>query len=84
VAHAAMASADPMTYEFSIHVDPQRKQITASVATRMDRATTHDERYARTQRLVTARIVHAKHRVKTAAHVSIVRCASRSVGSPLG
>ena len=34
LAHAAMASADPVTFEFSIYVDAQHKQIVASLATR--------------------------------------------------
>ena len=34
LAHAAMASADPVTFEFSIYVDAQHKQIMASLATR--------------------------------------------------
>jgi hypothetical protein len=38
--HAGMAAEDPTTYEFSTHVDAQRKQIVANLATRVDGATT--------------------------------------------
>jgi hypothetical protein len=36
LAHAAMASGDPAVYEFSTHVDAQRKQIVASLAMRVE------------------------------------------------
>jgi hypothetical protein len=53
---------------------PDRKQIVASLATKAEGATTQSERYARTQCLVMRPddlpTVHAKHRVKTAAHAA--------------
>jgi hypothetical protein len=36
VAHDAMAAADPTTYEFSTHLDAQKKQIVASLATKAE------------------------------------------------
>jgi hypothetical protein len=39
-ATAVTAAAHPTTNEFSTHVDARRKQIVASMVTRVDRATT--------------------------------------------
>lgn len=51
VAHAALVSADPAIHEYSMHLDAQHKQIVASLAAKVDRATTQGERYARIQSL---------------------------------
>jgi hypothetical protein len=50
------------------------KRLAASLAIRVHAATTHGECYARTQCLVAGPddlpVVHAKHRLKIAAHVA--------------
>ena len=71
VAHAAMAAADPTPYEFSTHVDDQRKQIVASLAaTGVGGRPPQSERYAPDAMLGDSPddlpMVHAKHRVTTA------------------
>jgi hypothetical protein len=51
VAHAAMTAVEPMSSP--THVDAERKQIVVTLAIRVEGSTTHSERYARTQCLVT-------------------------------
>jgi len=41
VAHAGTAAAEPTIFEFSTHVDARRKQIVASLATKVGGATTY-------------------------------------------
>jgi hypothetical protein len=57
VADAAMATANPIIYEFSSHVDTQSKQIVASLPTSVEGMTTQTKRYARTQCLMTGRMI---------------------------
>jgi hypothetical protein len=74
--------------EICTHPDAHRQHIVPTVATKVEGATTQGESYAGSQSVVRGREdlprVHAKHRVKTAAHVARFAVNAQKLGSLQG
>jgi hypothetical protein len=74
VQHAAMAVADPTTYEYCTHLRAQTKEILVSLTTKVEHGTTQAESYCRTKTQVAGPedlpAMHAEHKQRTADHVA--------------